>query len=194
MHDWKKCSRKTKPGMSPRRCHRLRIFRTRKATSTIRTGCGRFTIMNSWTIHLFEKLTRAVFARHATITDGTGGFTSVCGPRSCRSTRRRLHRVRSKPRFSHVRDYGLPELGFFGKTLLPARHFSRSGRTLCFTCGQGLRRRGEKPEEPEFGILCPEDRRSAGDFSQWKNVSLIEGSIPETLPHWRRRSLICISI
>ena len=66
---------------SLRRHHRLPpIFRTRKATSTIRTGCGRFTIMNSWTIQLFERLTSAVFARHETITDGTGGFTSVCGP------------------------------------------------------------------------------------------------------------------
>ena len=56
------------------------IFRTRKATSTIRTDYGRFTIMNSWTIQLFEKLMRAAFARQATIIDGTGGFTSVCGP------------------------------------------------------------------------------------------------------------------
>ena len=57
------------------------IFRTRKATSTIRTDCDRFTIMNSWTIRLFEKLTSAVFAPPATIIDGTGGFTSVYGPR-----------------------------------------------------------------------------------------------------------------
>src|SRR5260370_12430942 len=34
------------------RSQRLPIFRTRKATSTIRTDCGRFTIMNSWTIQL----------------------------------------------------------------------------------------------------------------------------------------------
>ncbi len=71
---------------------------------------------------------------------------------------------------SAIMDYS--GLGFFGKTLLPARYFSRTGRTLCFICRQGLRRSGEKPEEPDFGILCPEDRRSAGElFSMEKCFS-----------------------
>src|SRR2546430_11757699 len=59
----------------------LPISRTRKATSTNRTDCDRFTIMNSWTIRLFERLTSAVFARQATIIGGTGGVTPVCGER-----------------------------------------------------------------------------------------------------------------
>src|SRR2546423_13024606 len=57
----------------------LPISRTRKATSTNRTDCDRFTIMNSWTIRLFERLTSAVFARQATIIGGTGGVSSGWG-------------------------------------------------------------------------------------------------------------------
>src|SRR2546430_15571040 len=59
----------------------LPISRTRKATSTNRTDCGRFITMNSWTIRLFERLTSAVFARQATIIGGTGGVPSGCGGR-----------------------------------------------------------------------------------------------------------------
>src|SRR5882762_4431397 len=83
MQEWQKRWRKTKTRISLLQRRRLLpISRTPKATSTIRTDCGRFTIMNSWTIRLFEKLTSAEFAPRVTIIDGTGGFTSVYGPPS----------------------------------------------------------------------------------------------------------------
>src|SRR4029453_5391912 len=56
------------------------MFRTWRDTSMMKADCDRFIIMNSWTIRVFEKLMSAAFARLAMIIDGTGGFTSACGP------------------------------------------------------------------------------------------------------------------
>ncbi len=120
--------RKTKAKISLLQHRRLLpISRTRKAMSTIRTDCDRFTIMNSWTIQFFEELTSAVFAPRATIIDGTGGFTSVCGRLPAPLDSRRLRRVWREPRFPLLNDHGLSELGFLGKTVLSAGYFSRPG-------------------------------------------------------------------
>jgi hypothetical protein len=158
---------------------RLPLFRTRKATSTIRTGFGRFTIMSSWRIQLFEKLMSAVFRAedddyrwHWRIHVGLWAAASAARLEGdfieCGVNRGFLS--------SAIMDYldwdSLGKHFYLLDTFrgLDERFVSPADRA------SGAAEKNEKSLASGFYVQGTEEVRA--NFSQWKNVSLIEGSIP----------------
>lgn len=144
--------------------------------------------MNSWPLQLFARLTSEGFGPPAGTTSGIGGFTSVSGSQP----------VPGRLTGDFV-ECGVNR-GFLSSAIMDYLDWDNLGKHfyLLDTC-KGIDERFLSVEDVAAGALQKNRANLANgfyaseiesvreNFAEWKNLSLIEGAIPETCRRFERR-------